>query len=209
MSSKNTVLTAAVVALVTSLLALVAFNGTSAPAQSPDTLGAISGTVVNTPTIFTAGHSDGGSFVTVTADGEINAGANQGAWRNTTGRTVYVHPSDVRIGYTSGTATSSYYFYVGTSTSSSYTNYARPSVTTLLVDAALVATSTSASGGPITFVGTTTSAGTGVSVPAGSYVVFDVQEKHACKADAACTTATSTNRGITKFFWSLKATYQP
>lgn len=209
--STNNVLTAAVVALVVSVLTLAFFNVShSAPAaQSSDTLGQIAGTVVNTPTIFVAGHSDGGNFVTVSADGEIPVGQNQAAWRNTTGRTVYVNAGDVRLGYASGTATSSYAFFVGTSTSASYTDFARPSVTTLLIDGALIATSTAATGGPITRVGTTTSAGVDVSVPAGSYVVFDVQERYFCKANAACEIATSTNRGISKFFWSLKATYKP
>lgn len=208
MSLKNTVLTAAVAALVTVMVTLASVS-TMTPSVSSDTLGAISGTVVNTPTLFAAGHSDGGSIVEFAADGYIAAGQNQAAWRNTTGRVVYVKPGDVRIGFTSGTASSSLALFVGTSSASSYSDFARPTITTLLIDAALVATSTSASGGPITYVGTTTSSGVGIAVPANSYVVFNVQDRYFCKAQGACETATSTNRGISRFLWSLRGSYQP
>lgn len=134
----------------------------------------------------------------------IGANANQGAWKNTTGKTVYVAPTDVSIGYESGTATSSYLFYVGTSTTATYTDFARPASTFLALDGATVATSSLAN----TRVGTSTTAGTGFSVAPGEFVVFDIQERFFCKANAFCETATSTNRGITNFYGLLTIKYR-
>lgn len=126
----------------------------------------------------------------------IPSGSNQAAWYNNLGKTVFVTPDNVMIGFPSGTATSTLVLYVGTSTSSTFTDYARPSVATLLVDGALVATSTSAGTTGIYKMGTTSVAANVFAVPAGGYLVFDVQERFACKSDGSCNTATSSNRGI-------------
>lgn len=216
MSTKN-VITAAVVALATSLLAFAVFSMSTTDVQknsllsaAVETFGDIKGVVLESPYVFKAGHGDGGNFLAISADGEINAGANQAAWRNTTGRTVYVLPENVSIGYTTGTASSTWTLYVGTSTSATFTNYARPTPTNLLMDGASIATSTIATGGiSVARVGTTTSAGFGFAVPPLGYVVFDVQEAYACKSIGLCETATSTNRGVTKFFWTLRGHYKP
>lgn len=204
---------AAVVALVVSLLAFAGYSALH-PSTSPlqgviEDLGGMTGHVLEEIQIFKSGHGDGGDFVAITADGKIGAGANQAAWTNKTGRTVYVRPQDVQIGYTAGTATSSLNFYVGTSTATSFTDFARPTPTLLLMDGATDATSTSATGAAVGHMGTSTNNGPVFAVPNGSRVVFNVQEKYACKADGACNTATSTNRGITEFFWFLRATFKP
>lgn len=134
----------------------------------------------------------------------IGPGANQGYWKNTLGKTVYLDIANTSIGFHSGTASSSLNFYVATSSSATLTDYVTPSGT-LPLSGARVATSTT---GDTTFMGTTTSAGTGFAVPAGSYVIFDIQEAYNCKtATGLCETATSTNRGITNFFGSLRIYY--
>lgn len=214
MSPKN-VITAAVVALVTSLLVFAAFSSSlkSQPAPSTlsggveETLGAIQGVVLEAVHVFKNGHGDGGSHVTFTKDGEIGPGANQGAWRNTTGRDVFIERGE--LAFTSGTASSSMLVYAATSSAATISNdYARPGGLNLLIDGATFATST-----PATrfFTSTTTPDGSrsGILVRSGEYLVFQVQERYGCKTVGACETATSTNRGISKFFWYLKGHYKP
>lgn len=136
----------------------------------------------------------------------IGSGANQTAWKNTLGRTVYIDASSVKIGYVAGTATSSLNYYVGTSTSATQTDYARPTRLYMPIDGATFATSTSAS----MINGTSTSNGVGsVAVQDGEYLFFMVSEKFGCKTNASCETATSTNRGITAFFAKFTGRYQP
>lgn len=224
MDSLKNVILAAVVALVVSLLAFAGYTAIVSPqkAEGPvmsaigepvvgedGSLGAMQGVVLESPYVFKNGSSDGGDYLTITRNGKIGRQANQAAWRNTTGRTVYVLPEQVFLGYESGTASSSWAFYVSTSTASTVSDYSRPTPAVLLMDGAIVATSTGTGGGAIGRVGTTTSAGTAVAVPNGSYVVFNVQEQFACKTIGACETATSTNRGVTEFLWSLTARYRP
>lgn len=56
---------------------------------------------------------------------------------------------------------------------------------------------------------TTTDNGVGaVQVADGEYIVFQVQERYGCVADGTCTTATSTDRGIS-LDWFLKGHYKP
>lgn len=134
----------------------------------------------------------------------IGPGENQAYWTNDTGDTVYVNASDATIRYESGTASSSFLGYIATSSDISFTNYVRPSLSTILMDGALIGTSTTAVGGHQIFQGTTTDNGVVFSIPAGGRLIFDIQERYACKSVGACETATSSNRGITNFYGLFK-----
>jgi len=139
--------------------------------------------------------------------GTIGNGVNQAAYTNNTGRRIQIAAADTHIGWTSGTATSSYRFYVSSSTATSITDYSRPAGTYLLIDGAMTSTSTPAT---TIITGTTTSAGQGaITLAPGESLIFNVQERYSCKANAACETATSSNRGIDSFFWNFKGTYLP
>lgn len=151
-----------------------------------------------------------GDRVGIIKAGTIGAGANQTSWTNTTGRTLYIGAADILFGYPSGTASSSWLVYVGTSTAASFADYSRPSGDYLPIDGAVVATNTAARAG--LRVGTTTTASPArgaIQVNPGENLVFDVQERYACKTVGACETATSSNRGASSFFWQFKATYTP
>lgn len=137
----------------------------------------------------------------------IGPGQNQASWVNNLGKTVYVDPYGTSLSYESGTASSSWLVYVGTSTAASatYTDYARPAPTALLVDGALIATSSPATQ---TRIGTTTTAGTGFAVAPGERVIFNIQERFACKTIGTCETATSSNRGVNTFYGLLTIKYR-
>lgn len=209
----QTIISAAVVALVTSFLAFAALTTTGAPASSlaigtEQDLGSIKGTVIEQPYVFKSGVGSGGDTLTFTKDGVISAGQNQGSFRNTTGRTVYVDLAT--IGYESGTASSSLLFYAGTSTTATFSNdFASPSGAGKFfpIDAAVIATSTT---GLRIITSTSTPSGNGsVAVANGQYFVFQVQERYACKSVGVCETATSTNRGISNFLWYVRGHYKP
>lgn len=174
-----------------------------------DSLNASSGYPINNTTQGLYGGIDlGDGYVAFSKSGTIGAGANQGSWRNTTGRTVYILPEQSSIGYASGTASSSLLFYAATSTASTLSNdYAHPGGLVFGVDGATVATSTA---GPRMFVGTTTDSGAIIPVPDGQYYVFQIQSKNGPSCNgSACEAATSTNRGITNFIWRLQGFYKP
>lgn len=139
-------------------------------------------------------------------NGTIGPGANQSAWLNNTGQPVLIDAGTTAISYTSGTATSSYLFYVSTSTSPTVADYGRPAGSYFMIDGATIATSTVPNGSLI--MGTSTSAGKGgIIVQPNEYLNFDVQERYFCKANALCETATSTNRGIQTFNWTFNGVY--
>lgn len=144
-----------------------------------------------------------GDLTRVSKSITIGSGANQTAFRNTTGRTIYVAPYSVSFGFTSGTATSSSSFYVGTSTASTFTDFARPTPVHLIVDGGIFATSTTGTA----IKQATTTPGYAFAIPDGSYLIFDVQERFACKSDGICNTATSTNRGVTNYTGSFEYWY--
>ena len=149
-----------------------------------------------------------GDRAVIFKSGTIGPGQNQGYWDNTTGRQVFVSESDVLMGWTSGTASSSLVFYVATSTATSVSDYTRPVSSYMLVDGAINATSTQANASWIT--GTTTTSGKGIiPVNPGERLIFDIQERYNCKGATNCETATSTNRGIQSFFWMFRGVYQP
>lgn len=138
--------------------------------------------------------------------GLIGPGANQGSWNNNTGKQVLIAASDITMGWTSGVASSSLAFYVSTSTATTVTDFTRPTSAYLLIDGAQTASSTQPLASPVT--GTSTSAGKGsILVNPGENLIFNVQERYACKTVGNCETATSSNRGIQSFFWQFKGTY--
>lgn len=135
----------------------------------------------------------------------ITAGNNQTSWRNTTGKTVYA--TDIRMGYESGTASSTWNFYVGTSTASTFSNYARPSNTFLPIDGYVGATGTP----KVIVTATSTTNGVKEVIPVlnNEYLIFNVQETYACKSIGACETATSTNRGVNTFIGAFRIESTP
>ncbi len=218
MTNKNKIVFLGIVIVVAILASVFTFSilapqqaavPTPTPYIAPDggNVGS-SGNVFNTPDYYTNGVGVG-NVVDFAQRINIGPGTNQFAWKNKTGRTVYV--SSANLGYIAGTATSSYLFYVGATTSAAFsTDSGRPnSGAKLLIDGATVATSTVASVSTF-FTSTTTSAGVGsIPVPDGSYVVFQVQEKFGCLTNTAtCERATSTNRGISNFVGFFRAWFQ-
>lgn len=213
MSIKD-IITAAVVALVTSLLAFAVYTASLPPVTPPltelsenaDDLGAIQGTVLESPYVFKNGSGDGGDFLTFTKNGRINAGSNQASWRNTLNRTVYIDYTEM---VPTGTASTTFIFYVGTSTAATYSdNYAAPYAT--LVDGKRIATSTT----PIV-VNSKADAGTlgrqTIAVAPGVYVNFAMLQGYLqgnCTG-SVCEAATSTNRGISTIDWLLRGHYKP
>lgn len=195
----STALVSAIVALLVMGAGLTVLNG--ATPQGDEALGS---EVKNTPDIYSEGVGIGKEYVFIAKSGNIALGSNEGYWLNNTGRTVIV--DGAHIGFDSGTATSSMEIYAGIATSASFDNdFARPTLTQALIDGALFATSTQS------FIAqaTTTDNGVGaVQVADGEYIVFQVQEQFGCVADGACTTATSTDRGIT-LDWFLTGHYKP
>lgn len=194
----------AVVLIIAAFLTLTHRSDTVAPTE----VGSSSGQVHNTPEIFSNGLDLGSGNVTFAKGGFINAGSNQASWKNTLGRVAYVLPEYTSIGYDTGTASSSYLFYVATSSAATISNdFSHPAGSIFGIDGSLAATSTI---GPRVFMGTTTATGAAIPVPDGAYLVFQVQSRGgAACTGATCETATSTNRGITKFFWRLQGFYRP
>jgi hypothetical protein len=218
MESKNSIVSAAITAVVTCLLVLFVYSSFFAAAPAPvptlpleeagEGLGAASGPVIESQYTFKTGLSLGGDFVAFTVNGAIEARANQASWRNTKGRTVYIDKAS--LGFTSGTASTSLVVYAATSSTATIANdYARPGGLYRLLDGAQIPTSTPATR---IFTSTTTPDGATTVIPvlAGEYVVFQIQSKNGplCNG-AACEAATSTNRGISSFPWTLKGFYRP
>lgn len=210
-TNKKNVIIAAVVALVVSLLGSAGFVQTidTVPVSSFNgeqvDLGAIQGTVMESPYIFKNGAGMGGNHLTFTADGKIEARSNQAFWRNTTGRTVFVDLAEM---VTTGVASTTFQFFIGTTTSASITdNFTNPYAS--LVDAYSLATSSPAwrSVNSIKDPGTN---GRGViPVLSGEYVYFTFQQDNANACTGAiCETATSTNRGF-NVDWYLRGHFKP
>lgn len=159
-------------------------------------------TVHNTPEAYTQGLDLGDGYIEFSKSGIIGPGANQGSWHNTLGRTVYINPSQVAIGFTSGTASTSMKYYAATSSTATFASDTAAPSSILAINATVVATSTV---GPAFVVGQT-STGSGIPVTDGQYFVFQLQQVNASPVGE---TATSTNRGISNFFWRLKGAYKP
>ena len=193
--SNGFVLTGVVVAVLLSVVAIGAsLSRSSAPADPSNVGGQRAGLQE-----FVDGIKPG-TLTIVTESVAIGSGENQKSWYNDTGRTVFV--TNPEIGFTSGTASSSYAYYAGSATTSTALDYARPWFNGYAIDGATSPTSTVPTFGALVFSATSTSAGTStIPVAAGNYFTFVVQERYGCKADSAlCATATSTGRGITGLF---------
>ena len=123
----------------------------------------------------------------------IGAGANQGAWLNNTGHGVSLDTGAV---YMTGTASSTFNVYVGTSTKATATdqfNLTTAPFWSQFIDAAAISTSTPA-GIWADNINNHKSGKVGtLYVPSGTYVLMVANTF--CKASGACETATSTNRG--------------
>lgn len=163
----------------------------------------------NAPAGFKKGIAYGSRSVHFTAEGDLLAGVNQVAWRNTTGRKVVVDKAEMR---TTGTASSSYLFYVGTSTAASNTSFDfGTAMFSELIDAPSLATSS-----PIkvfTSMSDTDQGTNGrgaIEVEDGEYVLFMFRKQdliNSCSG-SVCEAATSTNRGF-NVRWLLEGHYIP
>lgn len=199
-SSKIFVAVAVTLAVVLSLIAVIVAVGAPSTAQAPSTLGdSLPPNPIATQGItFGQNHGVNDNWIS----GTISRGQNQGFWKNPGPTSVIVDYSELQ---STGTASSSYYFYMGTSTASSVTNnFSIPY--SALIDSYSVATSS----GP-RVVNSDANAGTNgqgsVVVPVGGYVIFGVQQRYntACTG-SVCETATSTNRGF-NLNWALQFHY--
>lgn len=143
---------------------------------------------------------------TFNKSGTIGPGVNQTAYTNNTGVALTILAPTVTIAYTTGTASSSYLFYVSTSTATTITDYTRPVGGYKLIDGATIATSTTANASLI--VGTSTAAGKGgIVLQPGESLIFAVEPVSVPTCTGLCETATSSSRGIQIFNWNFLATY--
>lgn len=174
-----------------SVLGIAAFIGeSSAP---------VAGDVVPNPQWFTSGYGFGSlSSLYLSSKLTLGAGQNQAAWQNLTGSTVTVDMSHFDL---TGSASSTFAVWVGTSTSATATNSF--SLTTAPFWAQLiganntVATGTSGTYPTIldNYMGHKSGYPAEINVLNGQYLL--VVASSFCAADGACNTATSTNRGWT------------
>ena len=152
-----------------------------------------------------------GARVTCWSTVSIGQSANQGFIRNTTGGKIYVDLAEIIPTATTSLATavasSTFKFYVGTSTTASISNdFSAPYAT--LIDGQQIATST-ASNNTIRVLNSIKNASTTgntvqstnekgvIEVADGLYVFFTWQSMSAgCTQTAICDAATSTNRGF-------------
>lgn len=213
MNAKN-IISTVLVALVTSVLATTVMLSTKATSEVTNdtneseettTLGALVATVKEGVHAFRSGITFGDEYVYFAKSGVIGVRANQGFWINNTGRDVQVQ---AQLGFTSGTASSSSNIYAATSSTNTIaSDYVTPGGKYRIIDGANWATSTTARA----VTSTTTSDGSQnwFTVRAGERVVFQVQDRYGCKTVGVCETATSTNRGITNYFWHILARYKP
>lgn len=140
--------------------------------------------------------------------GELVAGDNEDAWQNDTGRTVF---ADLGTITTSGTASSSYRFYMFATSSSAVPagNYwtalteASSRLGNSLIGGIVAPTSTTATT-TNSITAAAISKGTGViTIPSGWYLItyYQAVDTAACGA-TVCEPATSTNNGLGKVTWT-------
>lgn len=204
MTNTKVVVLSVVVSLVVGL-AFLGFTQPSVPSLVPTENVGSGGNVTQQIDYYTegVGVSD---VVFISPYGTIGAGANQGAWENTTGRTVYANKAD--FGWNSGTASSTWSFWVATSSAATLgaNGNTVPTNTYRLIGGAITATSST----PILVTSTSTDNGTTqgtLRIADNEFLVFKFVETFGCIANGACETATSTNRGVTNFIWSFKGWY--
>lgn len=125
----------------------------------------------------------------------LGAGQNQVAWTNNTGQTISVQDAEVN---TTGTASSTVKFYVGTSTKATVADSFNPATAPFwsqIIDAFSLATGTPSGLWADNIANHKTSFPGTVNVAAGQSILFVADSF--CLTTGACETATSTNRGWT------------
>lgn len=195
-----------VVALVIGLVALVSgFFGHKTQAPVSDLGASGSGTTYSYQDKYVNGLFLGNDYVDFTKSGTIPAGQNEAYYTNRSGRRQYISLASID---TNGTASSSFKFYVGTTTSTTINDFTAPYSS--LINGFTIATST---------VATTTSSieshlsGSAVIPVADGVTVFvQIQAANgavcASSGSGICESATSTNRGFNPK-WVLHGYYQP
>ncbi len=218
--NKQNVISAAVVALVVSVLAGIVFRP-SAPSVAPASpeavqlldVGALSFPVHNTPEVFLGGVGNplpGSALDSLNGSisGVIAAGSNQGHWKNKTGRTVLIDEAD--ISFASGVASSSMLFSISTSSSETALNdFTAPFGS--LIDAKNLATSTDMTGIVINSLkdgGTNGREVIDVNPGESVFILMRQTNPNVCTG-SACENATSTNRGFGAMSYYLRGHYKP
>lgn len=201
MTTKLKVIAGIVVVWLLGLTIFFAVSSTKAPAvvdQSSTNLGA---QIQNEAFWFNNGIQQGQNGIGVNYGPTviIGPGQNQGAWKNNTGKTVYVSTNDTNIITTNASSTivasTSMYLWVGTSTTATVADNSAPIYGSVL-DRVLLATSS-----PVGTVhdGILNSAFSGsneqgtVAVPNGAYLITVMESVNGLPVGEA---ATSTNRGF-------------
>lgn len=149
---------------------------------------------------FTNGYKYGNSNALFSADMlTLSAGVNQASWQNQTGTTVVV---DLGHLVTTGTASSTAWFNVGTSTTATVTNVFTPGTTapmwSQLVSAFQLSTSTVSGIWADNIVNHKTNYPAEIMIANGQYLIITANTY--CTTNGACETATSTTRGWTAQF---------
>lgn len=190
-----------VVALVMSFVGVLIFAQPAMPVKDGN-LGA-GGEVHSSPDVYPNGVIIGDQN-NIWISGTIPVGSNQGSWRNRTGRTIFIDRAEI---FTSGTASSTMVFSVGTSSAATVADFTNTFST--LIDRYTLATSS-----VFRLVNSIKDAGTNgrnvIPVTDGQYVsvVWRTENNQACTG-AVCETATSTNRGFGSVDWKLRGHYKP
>lgn len=168
--------------------------------------GSLTGTVEESVGLYRHGINTGSEYISFDKSGTIGAGSNQASWRNTTGRTVYVDLLTA-IKTATGSTTSGWIFYAGTSSAATYSTDFTAPVWAPLIDGA-----ESASGTPPTVYSSIEYSTAGLSIiPVldGEYlnIAFFTRYFSNCTG-ATCEKATSTNRGF-NVDWYFRGHYKP
>ena len=211
-NTKNIVITS-VIALVISILIGIFFVGKVANQSN------LIGSVRTVADQFPNGIQLGNETIN-TAEGVITLGANQAAWRNTTGSTIYVEDTQAftlatSSSVTGAVATSSYRVMIGTSTASSISNFATPDAfnSSLLlwpIGTSKVSNSLTASSSRSFANGQNSNKL--VSLPNNGYLIINIingltgAPATQCTQGGPCESATSTNRGF-KLGWYVRYHY--
>lgn len=196
---------AVVLAAIGCFLGIAALSTSKAPAPTDQTdqsdssvqAGAVNGAVVqNAPYAFTNGLYIGGQKALTEGDViSISAGTNQAYWTNTHSQTAYLILGDVTM---AGTASSTFWISVGTSTNRAVTDTYTPATSPAyaqFINAFQVATGTPAGVVADNISGYKSGTHPILAVPTGQSVFLIANSF--CKLSGPCETATSSTRGWT------------
>lgn len=207
MTKTHKVVTSVIVSLVVGL-AFLGFTQPSVPTNGPTENVGSGGNVTSQVDVYTNGVGIGPEYATFSRSGTIGAGANQGSWCNLSsspglGRTAYI---DLATITTSGTASSSFKFYIATSTTARISNdFTAPFGS--LINGFTIATSS-----PATTTSSIEQKRSGfavIPVTVGQCVVTQMQASNGsvcASVGGLCESATSTNRGF-NIDWYLRGYY--